>query len=159
MISLLCGRQFFVKIKKIITLICEIISAVNVGWIQIMIPNSKFQKVKERCFYFGFFKKNCLFFLQGPPNGLKRLRNLNLDLCSTFFFIFLDINECNSSINLCPENAFCSNLQGSYICTCESGYTSNANICSGWNIKNESMILIGCLQLKEIGLSIMLGKL
>ena len=41
----------------------------------------------------------------------------------------LDINEClNSS---CHFNATCMNIDGSYTCTCISGYSGNGSVCTG----------------------------
>ena len=44
----------------------------------------------------------------------------------------LDVNEClvNDS---CHFNATCNNTDGSYICTCDSGYSGNGHNCTGEN--------------------------
>lgn len=44
-------------------------------------------------------------------------------------FIFLDVNECLSSV--CPENSHCENTLGSYICSCQPGFIKNATQCQG----------------------------
>ena len=45
------------------------------------------------------------------------------------------MNECsNDSLNECHENATCSNIPGSYSCSCDSGYNDdngNGTICTG----------------------------
>ncbi|KAL3836478.1 hypothetical protein ACJMK2_021910, partial [Sinanodonta woodiana] len=45
-----------------------------------------------------------------------------------------NINECNSSIAHCPPNSTCIDLQGSYICECNTGYSKTTDgscqICS-----------------------------
>ena len=40
-----------------------------------------------------------------------------------FCFISTDINECNAGMHDCDTNAVCGNTQGSFTCTCNSGYT------------------------------------
>ena len=46
---------------------------------------------------------------------------------------FLDINECEEGVAICPENAECRNTQGSYRCECGRGFRHNAanNTCDG----------------------------
>lgn len=44
-------------------------------------------------------------------------------------YIFLDVNECLSSV--CPENSHCENTLGSYICSCQPGFIKNATQCQG----------------------------
>lgn len=43
----------------------------------------------------------------------------------------LDINECEMGENKCSENATCSNLAGSYSCTCKPGFTGDGMSCVG----------------------------
>ena len=40
-----------------------------------------------------------------------------------------DINECLSDENNCHSNATCSNTFGSFVCTCDAGYTGNGKLC------------------------------
>ena len=47
------------------------------------------------------------------------------------FYYFADINECETGKHHCDSNAFCNNTKGSYICTCQPGYTGNGVNCSG----------------------------
>ena len=44
---------------------------------------------------------------------------------------FVDINECSLNTDQCAQN--CQNTQGSYTCSCNSGYTlsSNGRSCNG----------------------------
>ena len=46
-----------------------------------------------------------------------------------FSFFSLDINECSS--NPCHQNATCQNTIGSFVCTCDDGYTGNGTDCQG----------------------------
>ena len=43
-----------------------------------------------------------------------------------------DINECNEESDHCHENATCSDTDGSYNCTCNSGFSGNGTYCEGW---------------------------
>ena len=45
--------------------------------------------------------------------------------------IFADMDECTNNIDDCHLNATCYNNDGSYKCTCNSGYTGNGRTCSG----------------------------
>ena len=45
-------------------------------------------------------------------------------------FPFLDTNEC-SSMSPCHANATCNNTEGSYICTCDAGFTGDGYTCDG----------------------------
>jgi hypothetical protein len=44
-------------------------------------------------------------------------------------FFFLDINECNGN-NDCDSNAQCANTDGSYTCTCRSGFDGTGRLCT-----------------------------
>jgi len=33
-----------------------------------------------------------------------------------------DVDECESGDSVCPSNAYCTNLDGGYNCTCNQGY-------------------------------------
>ena len=45
--------------------------------------------------------------------------------------LLLDINECSLSMDNCHTNASCTNIGGSFVCTCGSGYTGNGTVCVG----------------------------
>ena len=45
--------------------------------------------------------------------------------------VHTDINECESNdSNNCDENAQCTNTEGSYTCSCNTGYTGDGVICT-----------------------------
>ena len=44
---------------------------------------------------------------------------------------FLDINECIRNTDNCHANALCTNTDGSFQCTCLTGYAGNGVICAG----------------------------
>ena len=43
----------------------------------------------------------------------------------------LDINECEAGTDGCSENADCTNTDGSYTCSCSSGYSGDGTSCVG----------------------------
>ena len=42
-----------------------------------------------------------------------------------------DLNECDSTPELCGENSVCNNIDGSYTCSCVEGYFQMGDICAG----------------------------
>ena len=52
-------------------------------------------------------------------------------LYKKFFSIFLDIDECNASKQLCDPNAKCINTHSSYYCSCFSGFSGDGKTCDG----------------------------
>ena len=38
-----------------------------------------------------------------------------------------DIDECYVHPEICPDNMYCTNTEGSYKCTCETGYQPDKN--------------------------------
>ena len=66
---------------------------------------------------------------------------LQFQSCMSLLFAFLlsyyyhlwtaDVNECTSHNDTCNDNATCHNIQGSYTCSCNFGYTGNGFFCTG----------------------------
>ena len=48
-----------------------------------------------------------------------------------FSIFILDLDECKDKTHQCDVNANCTNIPGSYNCTCRPGYTANGSICNG----------------------------
>ena len=48
-----------------------------------------------------------------------------------FLFLLLDLDECKDKTHQCDVNANCTNIPGSYNCTCRPGYQGNGSICNG----------------------------
>ena len=46
-------------------------------------------------------------------------------------FSRVDIDECKLNTHECDRNASCNNTEGSYQCTCDSGYQGTGRICAG----------------------------
>ena len=53
-----------------------------------------------------------------------------------YFYVSIsaDINECIDVVHKCYINAICTNNDGSYSCSCESGYSGNGTACAGMKI-------------------------
>ena len=52
-------------------------------------------------------------------------------LWSNFASSSPDINECTTNTHDCDPDAFCTDTDGSFNCTCNSGYTGNGTSCTG----------------------------
>ena len=53
---------------------------------------------------------------------------------SYIFLLWLmsaDVNECSRGTDRCHLHATCRNIQGSYTCSCNTGYTGNGFSCTG----------------------------
>ena len=56
----------------------------------------------------------------------------NLGLLGAFYVPFyIDIDECSTKSHSCDVNAVCNDTEGSYMCTCNSGYSGDGKACSG----------------------------
>lgn len=47
------------------------------------------------------------------------------------FYWFTDVDECMIDADNCDQNATCMNSIGSFICTCDSGFSGNGTVCRG----------------------------
>jgi len=51
-------------------------------------------------------------------------------LCTMSLWL-LDINECLTNNGGCSIDAQCTNTIGSFLCTCNAGFSGNGSICTG----------------------------
>ena len=49
------------------------------------------------------------------------------------FLTYSDINECTAADQLCDTNANCTNTQGSFYCSCSTGFAGDGEHCQGKN--------------------------
>ena len=49
---------------------------------------------------------------------------------------FSDINECDNNEHNCHVNANCTDTDGSFLCTCHSGYEGNGTNCTSEFVQN-----------------------
>ena len=42
-----------------------------------------------------------------------------------------DIDECLNTTYPCDDNATCTNIDGTYNCSCDPGFTGNGTVCEG----------------------------
>ena len=56
----------------------------------------------------------------------------------TFYFCYIDVDECALNIDNCNANAICNNIPGAFTCACKNGFTGNGVTCLGnfdfWNV-------------------------
>ncbi|XP_068703631.1 uncharacterized protein [Montipora foliosa] len=58
--------------------------------------------------------------------------DVSCDSCYNFT-CFKEIDECSTNTHGCDVNAVCSNTKGSYLCTCNSGFSGDGKTCSDIN--------------------------
>ena len=49
-------------------------------------------------------------------------------------FASSDVDECSADVHICGSNANCTNTNGSYYCSCHSGFTRSGKECVGKDI-------------------------
>ena len=52
-----------------------------------------------------------------------------------------DIDECTETDDLCAANGTCTNTDGSYYCTCDTGFIGNGTSC-GEHFHNEEVLSV-----------------
>ena len=76
--------------------------------------------------------KNCSFELYTGNDGMfKYCGKYVLFYILLFYCLSSDINECTNATHNCHDNATCTNLDGSFNCTCNPGYMGNGTFCEG----------------------------
>jgi hypothetical protein len=46
-------------------------------------------------------------------------------------YTFLEIDECSLSLDDCHPNSTCTNIGGSFLCTCDGEFAGNETLCQG----------------------------
>ena len=49
----------------------------------------------------------------------------------TFFYLYLDVDECTNGSHDCDMNANCTNIESSFTCQCITGYYGDGHNCTG----------------------------
>ena len=57
--------------------------------------------------------------------------NFNDTILSFWFSFLTDIDECSANTHDCHLSATCTNVDGSFTCACNAGYTGDGKLCSG----------------------------
>ena len=70
--------------------------------------------------------------------------------------IFTDIDECAAGTHMCAQN--CQDTQGSYTCSCRSGFALNADgrTCTGTSLSNAKIIVSSnhfCNMVRHVGIT------
>ena len=77
---------------------------------------------------------------EGPNCDTSKIEiasGLKLYLASEFrnvnhlFSFYTDLDECTLQIDNCHDNSTCSDIDGSFMCTCNEGYTGDGLNCTG----------------------------
>ena len=90
----------------------------------------------------------CKYLLAFPLHSSQTLHCIDLmGYCSTsrkacnpyLTLPSADINECEVGTDSCDENAECNNTDGSYTCSCNTGYSGDGQSCMGmlWGYKSQ----------------------
>ena len=78
-----------------------------------------------------------MYEISSSPLGYQKLSSGFIGLSFILYTPFdsTDINECSSGGNDCHDDATCTNLVGSYKCTCNSGFRGAGSYCTGESYK------------------------
>ena len=52
-----------------------------------------------------------------------------IDVCYYIVLICKEINECFEGLDMCASNATCTNTEGDYNCSCDTGYNGDGFTC------------------------------
>ena len=70
-------------------------------------------------------------------------------MCCSSFPNFVDIDEC-LTVSPCHANATCNNTEGSYTCTCDSGYSGDGVSCNGRRFTNLNTEIIDKIPIENL---------
>ena len=79
-----------------------------------------------------FVRKKSL--VENRLNACTRNTTLCCYLWYNYHVLILDIDECSTENHRCHGQAYCTDTIGSFICTCNEGFTGNGEECAGMRI-------------------------
>lgn len=83
----------------------------------------------------GFYGKECSEKCICKPENTKTCGNVSgICTCRAGWNgtdCSVDVDECKTFANICPDNSDCTNLNGTYLCTCKDGFSMSNNKCTG----------------------------
>ena len=74
------------------------------------------------------------------PNLSKNISIFSLSSYQIHNTLITDIEECSQTPSPCHGHATCKELQGSFNCSCDEGFTGNGTYCEGLNCKENILI-------------------
>ena len=81
----------------------------------------------------GSYECTCNTGFSGDGFNCSGLNSIHVEimlLVSLIICLFTsDVNECELDMDQCATNATCSNTEGSYECSCNTGFTGDGRIC------------------------------
>ncbi len=86
--------------------------------------------------------RNGFTLLSDGKNCQGRLQQTNLELHYFNYYLSIDIDECEASNGGCGHN--CTNLEGSYECSCREGYELNEDLLTCSDIDECSTDMASC---------------
>uniref|UniRef100_K1PP12 Platelet endothelial aggregation receptor 1 n=1 Tax=Magallana gigas TaxID=29159 RepID=K1PP12_MAGGI len=82
----------------------------------------------------GFYGKECSEKCICKPENTKTCGNVSgICTCRAGWNgtdCSVDVDECKNFANICPDNSDCTNLNGTYLCTCKDGFSMSNNKCT-----------------------------
>ncbi len=97
--------------------------------IDVIIAANTFEKLKKIGFTFNIIIEDA-FTVAFGSNSVRKI----IIKPGTSFILYLDVDECSLSKDICHLNAECNNTIGSFECQCLSGYIGNGSNCTGEQI-------------------------
>lgn len=102
----------------------------------------------------GFYGKECSEKCICKPENTETCGNVSgICTCRAGWngtYCSVDVDECKTNANICPDNSNCTNLNGTYLCTCKDGFSMSNNKCTGKLALLFYQILISLLYIKCI---------
>ena len=71
----------------------------------------------------------CIWVWLGTKNKLKQ-RDFAKSTCANVYGYFSDIDECATNTDNCNENALCTDVEGSFECVCNTGFSGDGVSCA-----------------------------